>query len=250
MSERGAKGLFALGVPPEHYHLPHDKFDISVILLVRKVLLRAFEIISERGFLLATRKEDEITGALRAVIENDLRQSGSVSGFNRRTFETAVRQGQVANYDLTKLAKTPDLCFKLRNDEGEPCLALSEHDALFAECKLVDETHAAGAKYCDDGLCRFVDGDYAWAMEEALMVGYVRHDRTIEKHLIPAMQEPVRYTRLKVIELPRAVDVPAACATSECEALHASKHRRGFPWPDGKGNATDIVIYHSWHSCQ
>lgn len=151
MSEGGANGLFTLGVPPEKYRLPHPKIDLVVILLVRKVLLRAFEMICERGFSLAKRKEDEVTAALRAIVENDLRQSGSVNGFNRRTFETVARQGQVVNYDLTKLSKTPDLCFKLRNDEEEPRFALSEHDALFAECKPVDKTHAAGANIATTG---------------------------------------------------------------------------------------------------
>jgi hypothetical protein len=250
MSEAAVNGLFTLGVPPERYRLPHDKIDLSIVFLVRKVLVHAFEIIRGRGFSLVTRKEDEITAALRAIVETDLRQTGSVNGFNRRTFETVVRQGQVVNYSLTKLTKAPDLCFKLRNDEDAPRLALSEHEALFAECKPIDKSHAAGGKYCDDGLCRFVDGDYAWAMEQALMVGYVRHGRTIEKHLIPAMKEPARNRSLKVIELPRVLDVPTACGTGVCEALHTSRHRRGFQWPDGKGAATDIVVYHSWHSCE
>lgn len=87
-------------------------------------------------------------------------------------------------------------------------------------------------------------------MGQALMIGYVRHGRTIEQHLIPAMEESARRTSLKIVELPRTVDVPAARATSACEALHVSKHRRGFPWPDGKGAATDIVVYHSWHRCE
>ena len=60
MSDAAVNGLFTLGVPPERYRLPHDKIDLAVILLVRKVLLRAFETICERGFSLATKKEDEI----------------------------------------------------------------------------------------------------------------------------------------------------------------------------------------------
>lgn len=250
MSDPGVNGLFTLGVPPGNYRLPHDEIELAVILLVRKVLLRAFELIAARGFSLTNKKEDEITAALRAIIENDLRQSGSVPGFNRRTFEAVIRQGQVVNYSLTKLGKTPDLCFKLRNDEEEPRLVLSEHEALFAECKPVDEDHPAGSKYCDDGLCRFVDGDYAWAMEQALMIGYVRHGRTIQKHLIPALQEKSRRANLKIVQLPKALELPAARATDVCETLHLSKHQRGFPWPDRKGAATDIQVYHSWHRCE
>lgn len=244
-----ANGLFALGVPPEQYQLPHPRLGLPVILLVRRVLLCAFDLLRGRSFALATAKEDEVTAALRAVIENDLRQTGKVAGFNRRTYETVVRQGQVVNFDLTKLTKAPDVCFKLRNDEEEPRPVLSEHDALFVECKPVDKTHAAGGKYCDDGLNRFVEGDYAWAMEEALMVGYARHGRTIAKHLIPAMREPLRPENLKTDEFPQEVKQPGAAAQKHAEALHVSRHRRGFLWVADKGPATDIFVYHSWHDC-
>lgn len=249
MSEHGADGLFTLGVPPEKYHLPHPRLGLPVILLVRQVVLRAFELLCEHGYSLATEQEDSVTAALRGVIENDLRQSGRVKGFSRKTYETVIRQGQVANYDGTKRAKAPDLCFRLRNDEEEPRPVLSEHDALFVECKPVDESHAAGSKYCDDGLCRFVDGDYAWAMEEGLMLGYARHGRTIVKNLIPALQKADRLGRLKTVELPRPVDHPGAVGRDDVEALHVSRHRRGFPWVAGKGPASDILIYHSWHNC-
>jgi hypothetical protein len=242
-------GLFALGVPGETYHLPHPRLGLPVILLVRQVIMRAFELLRERGFGLAVVGEDELTAALRGIIENDLRQNGSVRGFSRKTYETVVRQGQVTNYDFTKTRKAPDLCFKLRNDEEEPRPAFSEHDALFVECKPVDASHSVGSKYCDDGLCRFVNGDYAWAMEEGLMLGYARHGRTIAGNLIPAMEEPKRLQELKTAAFPRPIEVTGAEASASAEALHVSCHRRGFAWVASKGPATDILIYHSWHDC-
>ncbi|HEX9733825.1 MAG TPA: hypothetical protein VGG06_17780 [Thermoanaerobaculia bacterium] len=197
---------------------------------------------------MATKEEDEITADLLSVIENDLRQKGSVRGFSRRTYEIVTRQGQVANYNRTKLRKAPDLRFKLRNDEEEPRRVLSEHEGLFVECKRIDRNNSAGSEYCDDGLCRFVDGDYAWAMEEALMVGYARA-RTIAGHLIPAMNQPERLERLKTAELPRPVMHSDATARDCAEVLHVSRHRRDFSWVDDKGPATDILVYHSWHAC-
>jgi len=164
MSESTAAGFFTLGVSPEQYRLPHPRLGLPVILLIVRVLCRAFEILREEKFNLARAKEDQVTAALRAVIENNLRQSGSVPGFNRHTYERVGRQEQVANYDLSRLSKSPDLLFKLRHDDCELRLVLSEFDALFVECKPVDSTHAAGSKYCDDGLIRFVRGDYAWAV--------------------------------------------------------------------------------------
>jgi hypothetical protein len=250
MSATGTTGYFTFGVPPERYHLPHPPLGLPVILLIRRVLLRAFEKLAEREFPLATELEDRITEQLFNVIENDLRQSGEIKGFTTRAYDRVVRHAQVTDYAGVRLAKTPDLSFKLRNDETEPRLALSSHEALFVECKPVDNDHSAGSDYCDKGLLRFVNGDYAWAMERALMIGYVRHGRTIAKHLIPTMEETKRRTSLRVVELPRALELPSACSTDTCEALHVSEHERGFPWPDGKGAATDIVVYHSWHRCE
>ncbi len=249
MSRRESNGLFTLGVPPEGYHLPHPRLELAVVLLVRRVLLRAFEILFERGFSLALKTEDEITTALRGIVENDLRQKGSVGGFSKQTYETVIRGGQVANYDFTRLTKAPDLYFKLRNDEDERSSVISEHDALFVECKPINKNAAVGSKYCELGLRRFVDGAYAWAMEEGLMLGYARDSRTISKHLIPEMQRSERLEQLKTVELPQPLANPGAGARHDAEAIHVSRHRRGFPWIADKGPATDILIYHFWHDC-
>lgn len=250
MNEATPRGFFTLGVPPGRYDLPHPRLGLAVILLIRRVLCRAFEILRDSDDVdLARAKEDEVTAALRSIIENNLRQNGSVAGFNRRLYDPVVRQGQTANFDGTKIAKSPDLCFRLRHDDGEPRPVLSEFDALFVECKPVDGRHPVGSKYCDDGLTRFVVGDYAWAMQEGMMLAYVRDDRTIAGHLTPAMTEPARISSLHTIELPRPCYIPPPTEEGCAEGAHVSKHRRIFAWPDDKGQATDITIYHLWHDC-
>ncbi|MGO8747029.1 MAG: hypothetical protein ACLQNE_13660 [Thermoguttaceae bacterium] len=246
MSEATPTGLFTLGVSPERYELPHQRLGLPVILLIRRVLCRAFAILREEEFGLAEALEDNVTAALRAVIENNLRQAGSIPGFNRHSYESVVRQGQAANFDGTRLTKSPDLCFKLRNDDRERRMALSEYDALFVECKPVDATHSAGHDYCDLGLIRFVRGDYAWAMQEGMMLAYVRAGRTIAGHLLPALNERNRMTSLAVVELPKPCRTPG---DAHAEPIHISKHRREFSWPDKKGKATNITIYHLWHDC-
>lgn len=249
MNATHTAGFFTLGVPPERYHLPHPRLGLPVILLIRRVLLRAFELLREQNYGLAEASEDQVTAALRSTIENSLRQSGEVSGFNKRRFDTVIRQGQWANYDGTRLTKTPDLFFKLRDDESEPRPVLSEFDGLFIEAKPVDSTHPVGSKYCDDGLIRFVRGDYAWAMQEAMMLAYARDGRTIVGHLIPEMTKSDRMSSLGTAQLPEVCRVTAAAICSEAEAVHISQHRRDFPWPHCKGPATEITVYHLWHRC-
>jgi hypothetical protein len=212
------------------------------------VLCRAFELLREQRFDLANAQEDQITAALLAVIENSLRQRGTVTGFDRRSFEPVVRQTQAANYDGTKLGKTPDLCFRLRRDDFEPRTALSEYDALFVECKPVDGNHPVGSKYCDDGLIRFVRGDYSWAMQEAMMLAYVRDGRSIANHLIPAITES-RKESLAIVGALSICTAKGAEAVPNAEAVFASKHRRAFEWPDNKGPDCEITIFHLWHDC-
>lgn len=249
MSSANTAGFFTLGVLPERYHLPHPHLGLPVILLIRRVLLRAFELLREEKYDFAAATEDEVTAKLRSTIENRLRQSGEVSGFSKRTYEFIVRQGQWENYNGTVLTKTPDLFFKLRDDENQRVRVRSEFDGLFIEAKPVDYTHPAGSKYCDDGLIRFVSGDYAWAMQEAMMLAYARDGRTILGHLIPAMTDTDRMTSLETIQPPEACRETAASACSEAEAVHISVHRRNFTWPHENGAATDITVYHLWHRC-
>ncbi len=247
MSAARTAGFFTLGVAPERYHLPHPRLGLPVILLIRRVLIRALELLRQQQFRLADATEDEVTAALRSVIENDLREAGSVAGFNKRTYEPVVRQGQWANYNGAVLTKTPDMCFKLRHDEGEQLPVIPEFDALFVECKPVDAKHPAGSKYCDDGLIRFVRGDYAWAMQEGMMLAFARDGRTIAKHLIPTMSESARMASLNTLELPTVA--VGGLGIASAEPVHISRHERRFSWLHGKGVATDVTIYHLWHNC-
>jgi len=242
-------GFFTVGVPAERYDLPHPRLGLHVILLIRRVLLRAFELLREEGFDLAAATEDQVTAALRSTIENRLRQTGEVKGFTKLTFEFMVRQGQWQNHNFAVLTKTPDLFFKLRDDNSKRAGVLSEFDGLFIEAKPVDSTHPVGSKYCDDGLIRFVRGDYAWAMQEAMMLAYVRDNRSISGHLVPAMNIAARVTSLATLNLPQACRPIEGPACSEAESVYISHHRRNFQWPDGKGPASELTVYHLWHRC-
>lgn len=247
MSQPRDSGRLMLGVAPEDYDLPHPAIGLPFILVVRRVLVHAFALLRTRHGALAGLKEDQITAALESVLENDLRRRGTVPGFNRLLFGPVIRHRQVLAHDLIHLGKTPDLCFLPTADE-EPSRILANQHGLFVECKPVDRAHSAGSAYCGDGLLRFVDGRYAWAMQEGLMLAYVRDGRTIAGHLVPAMRKASQ-AGLRTVEPPTTTGMPGAGALPDAEALHRSRHRRGFPWPDGKGQATDITIYHLWHCC-
>ena len=240
---------FAFGIHPDSYRLPHPSLGLPVILLIRKVLGRAFALMREQDYPIVEANEDDITRELRTIIENNLRQTGEIPGFSRRTFDFTVRQGQWENYNRKVVTKTPDLYFRLRRDDSPNTKLVSEFDGLFVECKPVDRKHPAGSAYCDLGIQRFIDGHYAWAMPEAMMLGYARHGRTIPTHLVPAMEEEKRRSSLQIKSMPHPVAPKSKPGVPFAHTLHSSCHGRSFPWWENKGPASDITIYHVWFDC-
>lgn len=235
-------GFFTQGVT---YELPHPPVDERTVLIIHAVIGRALDLLRTEpppDFDLATAKEDIVTVHLQHVVENRLRKTGEVPGFDQRSFGRLWREPKVVSFDMRHLDKMPDMIFHLNRDS---LAVLSTEDGLFVECKPVDKAHSAGQDYCDEGIRRFVDGEYAWTMQDAMMVGYTRDGRTISGHLVPALVD--RQSRLAVTSAPSAL----ACsrATNRAAGLHLSVHGRDFSWPGAWGRACAIRVYHSWHSC-
>lgn len=244
---RGFNAGLHVGMPPGEFDLPHPATHPRVFILVHRVLAEAFSVLrTDRGSL-AAMGEDEITAQLYHILENDLyrrrsrRRDDAIPGFDEGHFEAVSRHSGATDYTGERLKKEPDLFFKLKPSFGFRVLP-SEY-AIFVECKPVDGKHAVGGKYADDGMVRFVKGEYAWAMQDALMVGYVR-SRSIKTHLLPAMRS--RQRALKTEKLPAVVP---SIAFPQAAALHVSLHGRSFQWCWGKGKACSMNIYHSWHDC-
>lgn len=203
---------------------------------------------------LATQGEDDITAALCNFLDNDVlrrKQSGkrsAIPGFDNTLIESIVRHSGTTDYTGAKLKKEPDLFIKLRPPEGSRVLP-SDY-AIFVECKPVDKKHSINKRYCDDGLIRFVNGDYAWAMQEALMIGYVRQNYTLHQNLDFALKDSMRNQAMGMqggTLVPLSLTNPKSYRKTQL--LHESTHRRNFMWRWNKGSAHPIRVYHSWHDC-
>ena len=225
------------------YRLPHPQIPLRLILVAHLAFTKAFELLRAQppiGFALSTAKEDEITIEIYRVLEDWLLGTGAVAGFDRRRFRN-VRAPEIPNFDGTHPAKKPDLVAFLV--EREHLSVRPSQDALFAECKPVDDAHPIGKHYCDGVIQRFVNGEYAWAMQEGMMIAYVRGGRTINTHLAPVLASENRQAALGS---PRA---PAVVSAAIGEPLQFTIHQRSFPWPGRQGKACEIQIFHSWHPC-
>ena len=226
------EGFFTKGI---EFTLPHPRINERVILLVCKVLKTAWQLLEDNppsGFSFHCANEDAITENLVGVIESRLRKNGEIKGFNSVLFGRVVREPKITNYNKTHPDKMPDMFFDLKR---ETLPILSEQDGLFVECKPVDSAHPVYSCYCKEGLIRFVKGDYAWAMQQALMVGYAKAPYSYQ-HLDSTLTTRSLNAELNTLKHGQREDIK----------LYRSVHDRPFQWINKQGRACPITISHLW----
>src|ERR1039457_5375387 len=221
--------------------LPYPRISLPVLLVVENALCAAWELLridARAGFNLLTASEDAITLELHEALFDRVFNSGVVEGFDSGLFATVEREPKIRSYDYGHLDKMPDLLVLL---VGRPPGVRNTQDGLFIECKPVDSKHAVRGHYCDKGLIRFVQGDYAWAMPNAMMVGYAKEGYTVSAKLIPTLQG---WPPGGPNSVPRAC--PHSKGSSISEVVHLTKHARRFQYLETKQPAPEITIRHLW----
>jgi len=145
---------------------------------------------------------------------------------------TGVSRGKESiSFDGKSLEKRPDLSVHLTNRPFR--------FPLVVECKLIDKkTRKNVDLYCDNGIVRFIDGEYAWYGHEAFMLAYVRDNSTIEHVLTPYLSKnqhsiPDSYV---TEQLPQSINFPI-------HDLAQSLHGRRF-----QKNPGSITVWHLWLS--
>ncbi len=229
-----AVGFFTHGI---EYTLPHPRIPQRTILLLCRVIKRAWQLLEEKppvNFILHSADEDTITQVLLEIIENRLRKNGDVDGFNCALYGKVSREPKITNVDKKHPDKMPDIFFDLKRDQLP---ILSDQDGLFVECKPVDRKHPILSCYCQEGLMRFVKGDYAWAMQDAMMVGYTKAPYSFKK-LASVFEEGRKSAALKTTDHSAVVEY----------AIYRSNHERIFEWPESRGQACAISVTHLWLS--
>lgn len=114
-------------------------------------------------------EEDRYTDALCEILLYWLRDPTSpVNGFTSDVFENVERGTNLTNFDLSVINKQPDLIIRLANG---PLLNTRRYVGIFAEAKVVSQKTSLSS-YTKNGISRFVRGDYAWAMQDGLMLAY------------------------------------------------------------------------------
>jgi len=239
-------GLFTLGSPS--HRLPHPAIPTRLLLAAHAAFVEAFTMLRTTpppGFLLAHALEKEITRQLKDILANDLLPNGTVPGFSKTYFSYVVRDAELTSYDGTHPDKKPDILIGVQRPDGARVIA--DQDGVFVECKPVDANHSLTSEYGVEGIRRFVEGEYGWAMNSAIMVAYVRGGFTIAHHLRANLRRNTNDPRFGRPTSPRRM--PGSPEGVKHEALRFTRHRRAFRWPATRKPATPIMLVHSWHDC-
>jgi hypothetical protein len=239
-------GLFTHG--SQHHHLPHPAIPSRLLIAAHSAFMQAFEMLRAAppdGFVLSTAKEKEITRQLKDILANTLLPHGTVPAFSKLYFSYIVRDTELTSYDGKHPDKKPDIVLGLQRPDGSR--VITDQDCLFIECKPVDSTHSLTSDYGLEGIRRFVEGEYAWAMESAIMLAYRRGNYTIAKHLSSNLRQNFADPRFGAPTPLRKL--PGNESKSGQEGLYFTKHKRTFKWPANGRSATPIVLFHSWHDC-
>jgi len=223
--------------------LPHPQLPLHVHLVIETAIRVAWELMVSKGregFDFESAHEDDVTLELYERLYDEVFDKGIVAGFDRAIFATIQREPKVRNYNRLHPDKMPDI---LVNFIDRPVGVMNSQHGLFIECKPVDRKHPTGSAYCDEGIIRFIRGDYAWTMQSAMMVGYARKGYS----LLPKLSEALTSNRKEPI--PTSFG-PENCrrtmATAFAEQVAISTHQRTFKYQENGLPAGNITIRHLW----
>ena len=228
------------------FEVPHERIGVRWLLLVHACIAKAFATMRSRGDDLQQASENAITNELENLLANDLQRPEGDVYLDPDFFWGVTRGSEVENHNGRKISKKPDLIFHLRRSNA---LWDRRQDALFAECKWISKKRTLRANYCSvgkdsSGIERFVVGDYAWAMQEALMIGYVLDGLRV----IPDLEKTLATTPKRGrLGHPSAPELVISDGNGQAQLVRTT-HERTFTWRNGR-RATPIDLFHSWHAC-
>jgi len=183
--------------------------------------------------------EEEVTEKLRSEMDNIMRNE-SVPSFNKSKYESIVRGAKVERFDGTGIDKAPDLT--IRKQEIHPGLVDTHFEALFIECKLIEKKKTP-LLYIENGVNRFVVGDYAWSMSQALMLAFVRNGKGLPDGLMNIFKRNQR--KPLVDDCMPISDICKLIFSTGAYEVYETSHARKWSHPR-YGAAGNIDIYHLW----
>ncbi|ABC33650.1 hypothetical protein HCH_07035 [Hahella chejuensis KCTC 2396] len=119
--------------------------------------------------VIEAKDEDRITNELLKELRR-VRKNGDIARFIPEIFSVPTRDSKVESLNGDSIDQMPDITIYPANPRE--VVTDETQDALFYECKVLDGKRNLD-RYRKDGIDRFLDGRYAWAMPHAGMIAYV-----------------------------------------------------------------------------
>lgn len=181
-------------------------------------------------------EEDRYTDALCEILSYWLGgYDNPINGFTSDVFGAVERGVNLSNYDLSVINKQPDMVIRLANS---PLVQTRHYVGIFAEAKVVSMKTSL-TRYTQDGMARFVRGDYAWAMQDGVMIAY----RKRPLRALSTLDAPMKSDTTLLVTpennehlIQAGLPIPAGAKSS---------HYRQWHYKDGSVPGT-IRLWHLW----
>lgn len=150
-------------------------------------------------------------------------------------FVSSVERGsETVTFDGAKLEVRPDLQFSLTQQD--------KRFRLIGEAKIIDRPKKkTPALYRENGIARFVGGDYAWASREAIMVGYVRCNAKLDPDLLQGL------SGFPEMQCNRQSLVPVVKPPIAAGNLGTTQHNRTFCYVHPTSASPGAIdLWHLW----
>lgn len=214
--------------------LPLPEVHATHLEIIAETFARAFKDVQiQCPTTIKSGSEAEVTALLEARLNHMI----EIDPLWGPMVHCVVRGKESISIDGSHLEKRPDLSIYLTDR--------NRNFPLITEAKIVDASTKKTEKlYCEKGLNRFLNGEYAWGSREGFMLAYIRDNSTIKMKLTPFLskmqaQTPSQYS---VEELPIQQENTSI-------DLARSKHGRSFLYTN-QAPPTDlpgpINIWHLW----
>lgn len=216
--------------------LPLPQVSSVHLEVIAEGLLRAFgDVRAQSPLTVASGSEAEVTALMEARL-NMMIEEDPLWG---QLVLCVARGKESLSFDGSHLEKRPDLSIYLSNrNRGFP---------LITEAKIVDVvTSKTEALYCDNGIRRFVEGEYAWGNREAFMVAYVRDGSSISTKLTPFLSNAMSQTPPGYL----VEGLPILLGLANAD-LARSRHGRSFVYSAPSSPNLEpgpISVWHLWLS--
>lgn len=222
-------------------NLPYPDFPrvvkAAVTIALRTAWLDICDELARVGLSVLDESEPAITTRLQKSLNSLLDDNARVPAFSGAVFQTVSRDESVTNYNSERLEKKPDLTFRIINTK--PGIDRTLH-GFYVECKLV-RTASAIKSYDRDGIGRFVEGDYAWAMRSGMMIAYAASFLEVPAELSAYLEREKSLGRSSCTDFSTWLEFE-----SSEPALLESLHRRDWTYPRTGQAPGQICLLHLW----